>query len=453
MPPALADYAAVKEYLYALKIGGMKFGIDRMRGLAAALRHPERTYPVIHVAGTNGKGSVAAMLESIFRTAGRRTGLYTSPHLVKLGERVQVDRQLLTEAEIVAYAQELQPVAAQAAAFAADEHATFFEFMTAMAFLQFQRRQVDVAMVEVGMGGRLDATNVIQPEVSVITSIGLDHCAELGDTVELIAREKAGIIKPGRPVVISRMPAGAERVIREVAASQGSVVHSVREVYGEELAHYPVTNLEGDYQRWNAATAVLALRVFSSCRAVASRQAGPAASAGPTGGKKEITQADIASGLLHVTWPGRWQRLSVGGRSVILDASHNPEGAEVLERSLQRLIAETGRRPVIVAGSLGEFRARALLEVVLKYARELHLVTPQQSRATPAELMLAMVPAGSRSFVRTASLAQIFPTDQTCTLGGPGDTVVVTGSIYLLGEVLERLEPARGTGEGKLQDF
>src|SRR6478736_8910770 len=196
--PPLTDYLAVKEYLYALKAGGVKFGIDRMRRLVAELGHPQRSYPVIHVAGTNGKGSVSAMIESILRTAGRRTGLYTSPHLVKLGERVQVDRRLLTEDEIVAYARELQPVAARAAEFAPDEHATFFEFMTAMAFLQFQRRQVDVGIVEVGMGGRLDATNVVQPEVAVITSIGLDHCAELGDTVEKIAAEKAGIIKPGR---------------------------------------------------------------------------------------------------------------------------------------------------------------------------------------------------------------------------------------------------------------
>ncbi len=458
LTPALADYAATKEYLYALKAGGVKFGIDRMRRLAEALGHPERTYPVIHVAGTNGKGSVSAMLESIFRATGRRTGLYTSPHLVKLGERVQVDRQLLTETEIVAYTQELQPVAARAAENAADEHATFFEFMTAMAFLQFQRRGVDVAMVEVGMGGRLDATNVVQPEISVITSIGLAHCAELGDTVELIAREKAGIIKPGCPVVIGRMPAGAERVIREVAAVNGAPVHSVREEFGEGIEKYPVTNLEGDYQRWNAATAVLAVRVFAErWNAASGRVLNPsglsAIALATEEGRVPPPEADIPRGLLHVNWPGRWQRLSVGGRAVILDASHNPEGAEVLERSLQRLVAETGRKPVIVAGALGEFRARALLEVVLKFARELHLVTPQQARATPAETMLAMVPLDSRRLVRTDSLARIFPNATTCMLGEPGDTVVVTGSIYLLGEVLERLEPARGTGEGKLQDF
>ena len=132
--------------------------------------------------------------------------------------------------------------------------------------------QVDIAVVETGMGGRLDATNVVRPEVSVITSIGLDHCAELGGTVELIAREKAGIIKPGRPVVIGRMPAAAEAVIREVAAERGAEVHAVREVFGEELARYPETNLEGDYQRWNAATATLALRLLpAEQRTAASR--------------------------------------------------------------------------------------------------------------------------------------------------------------------------------------
>jgi dihydrofolate synthase / folylpolyglutamate synthase len=431
--PVLTDYASVTDYLYALKAGGLKFGIDRMQRLASALGHPERDYPVIHVAGTNGKGSVSAMIESVMRAAGRRTGLYTSPHLVKLGERVQVDRHLLSETEIVAYTNELRPVAEKAAAFAADEHATFFEFMTAMAFLQFQRRQVDIAVIETGMGGRLDATNVVLPEVSVITSIGLDHCAELGGTVEQIAREKAGIIKPRRPVVVGRMPAGAERVIREVASAREAPVHSVREAFGEELSAYPTTNLEGDYQRWNAATATLAVRLLPA--------------------ELQPDADTLARGLAHVDWPGRWQRLTVGGRALILDASHNPEGAEVLEKNLFKLFAATGRKPIIVAGALGEFRARALLEVVLRHARAVSLVTPHQARATPYAEMIGLVPPAQRPLAREDSLERIFPDANTCTLGAPGDTVVVTGSIYLLGEVLERLQPARGSREDKLQDF
>ena len=429
----LSDYASVTEYLYALKAGGVKFGIDRMRRLAAALGHPERSYPIIHVAGTNGKGSVSAMLDAILHATGWRTGLYTSPHLVKLGERVQVDRQLLTEAEIVAYTNELRPLAAQAAASAADEHATFFEFMTAMAFLQFQRQHADIALVEVGLGGRLDATNVVRPEITVITSIGLDHIAELGGTVELIAREKAGIIKAGRPVVIGRLPPEAERVIRAVAAGLGAPVHSVREIFGEELSAYPATNLAGDYQRWNAATATLVARLLPA--------------------QWKLTEAGISRGLQLVNWPGRWQHTTLGGRPLILDASHNPEGAQVLERNLQQLIAATGRKPIIVAGALGEFRARPLLDVICRHAQQVHLVTPKQARASSFEELIALVPVEKRTLVHRGTVGQLFPDACTCTVGGKDDTVVVTGSIYLLGEVLERIEPGRGAGEGKLQDF
>ncbi|HVZ63415.1 MAG TPA: folylpolyglutamate synthase/dihydrofolate synthase family protein [Lacunisphaera sp.] len=433
VPHPFSDYAAVADYLYSLKAGGVKFGIDRMRRLAAALGHPERSQPVIHVAGTNGKGSVAAMLESIFRQAGWRTGLYTSPHLVKLGERVQVDRHLLTEAEINAYTAELRPVAAAIAEQHPDEHPTFFEFMTAMAFLQFQRRKVDIAIVEVGMGGRLDATNVVEPEISIITSIGLDHCAELGGTLALIAREKAGIIKPGRPVVMGRLPAEAEEVVRTIAAERQAPLHAVRDTFDAGLDGYPVTNLEGDYQRWNAAAATLAARLMAP--------------------RWKLADPVIAEALQRVDWPGRWQHLRVDDREVILDASHNPEGAQVLDDQLRRLTSRTGRPPLIVTGALGEFRARALLEVVLRHGREVHLATPRQARACTFEELYALVPEADRSRVRRAAVETIFPDAHTCKVGAPGDTVVVTGSIYLLGEVLERLDPARGAGEGRLQDF
>ncbi|MEO6876297.1 MAG: bifunctional folylpolyglutamate synthase/dihydrofolate synthase, partial [Opitutaceae bacterium] len=169
------EYAAVTAQLFGLKQHGTKFGIDRIQRLTALLGQPERAVPVIHVAGTNGKGSVAAMLDSILHAAGWRVGLYTSPHLVKLGERVQVDRRILSEAEIVDYVRELQPVADRIAQADPDERPSFFEFMTAMAFLQFARKQCDIGVIETGLGGRLDATNIVMPEVSAITSIGVDH--------------------------------------------------------------------------------------------------------------------------------------------------------------------------------------------------------------------------------------------------------------------------------------
>ena len=440
--PKLADYAAVQDYLFSLKAQGLKFGIDRMRLLAAAIGHPERTVPCVHIAGTNGKGSVAAMLDAILKETGLRRGLYTSPHLVRLGERVQVDRVLLGEGEIMAYAQELRPVAARLAAEGgADDHPSFFEFMTAMAFLQFARKKCDVNVIEVGLGGRLDATNVVTPAVSVIASIGLDHCEMLGNTVELIAAEKAGIIKPGVPVVMGRVVPAVERVIRARAAECGARVVSVAEEFGEDFSKYPATNLEGDYQRWNAATATLAAREL-------------AARESKVGGV--LTDELITRGLMQVDWPGRWQRVRLGGRLVVLDASHNPDGAQVLETSLARLVAETGRAPVVVTGVLGAARARPLLETICHYAREIHFVVPQQGRACGYEELEALLPAsfaarGGR--VVRSGVETIFPRRDACTAGGPDDVVVVTGSIYLLGEVMARLAPQRGPGEGRLQDF
>ncbi len=432
-----ADYAAICERLYALKARGVSFGIDRMRDFAAALGHPERAVPAIHVAGTNGKGSVAAMVNAILLAAGRRVGLYTSPHLVRLGERVRVDGVALSEAEIAAYVAELEPVAERLARSGSGEAPSFFEFMTAMAFLQFARRACDAAVIEVGLGGRLDATNILAPEVCVITSIGLDHCELLGDTVAKIAAEKAGIIKPGVPVVMGRVPPEAEAVIRAIAAGRGAPVTSVREVFGENREAYPKSALEGDYQRWNAATATLA------ARAVAARFG--------------LTEAHITTGLANVSWPGRWQRARLAdGRLIVLDASHNPEGAEVLDGLLARLVAETGRRPVVVAGVLGTARALPLLAAVGRHASEVHLARPQQARASTFEELEALVPAeffaaGGR--MARGTVESLFPRAGVCAAGGPDDVLVVTGSIYLLGEVLARLEPERGENERRLQDF
>jgi dihydrofolate synthase/folylpolyglutamate synthase len=416
-----ADYAAVTDYLFGLKPQGSTYGIDRMRPFAAALGYPERALPLIHVAGTNGKGSVSAMRDAILRAAGWRVGLYTSPHLVYLGERVQVDRQMLREDELVAYARELRPLADRIAQAKADERPSFFEFMTAMALLQFTRKGCDIGVLETGLGGRLDATNIVEPEVSVITSIGMDHCEYLGHELGLIAREKAGIIKPGRPVVMGRVPAEAEAVIRAVAAERGSPLVSVAEEFGDELGDYPATNLEGDYQRWNAATAWLAAKVLSA--------------------KWRITDEIIARGLRQVDWPGRWQRVTVGGRLTILDASHNPEGAQVLETSLAQLVAETGRAPVVITAALGVARAGPLMETICRHAKEVHLVVPNQPRACSYEELESLVPTTFQGRVVRATVAGLFPTASTCTAGGPEDTLVVTGSIYLLGEVMARLGP------------
>jgi dihydrofolate synthase/folylpolyglutamate synthase len=261
----------------------------------------------------------------------------------------------------------------------------------------------------------------------------MDHCEMLGNTLGAIATEKAGIIKKDRPVVIGRMPPGAEAAIRRVAASVGANVISVREEFGEDISRYPKTGLEGDYQRWNAATAVLASRLI-----------------GPAFG---ITHEAISAGLETVDWPGRWQRTHIGGRLVILDSSHNPEGASVLDTNLGRLVGETGKAPVAVVGALGLMRAGPLLEVLCRHCREIRIVVPHQARASSFEELEGLIPAPFQGHVVRSTVEELFPAPGVCTAGGPQDDVLVTGSIYLLGEILSRLEPQRGPGEGRLQDF
>lgn len=449
--------ASVVKYLQALKQSGVQLGLERMRRFVAALGDPQFAVPVIHIAGTNGKGSVAAMLELILRRAGCRTGLYTSPHLVRLGERIQVNRQPLAADEIAAHVRAMQPqVDAIVAREGAGARPSFFEFMTAMAFRHFAQARCDVAIIEVGMGGRLDATNVVTPEVSVITSIGLDHCEFLGSTVDAIAAEKAGIIKPRRPVVIGWLPPAAERVIRAVATANGAPVVSVRGVFGEDAERYPLTNLRGEYQRVNAATATLVARQWRALRRNGSgaQSEDGAVEAGGAGSSAGVSDAAIFAALAAVDWPGRWQRLSVGGRPVILDASHNAEGAVALERNLAALAAETGEAPVVVTGVLGSARARPLLEAVCRHARELHLVVPAQPRACSYAELEQLIPPSFRGRVVRSSVETVFPDPDHCL---PDDNtrapVVVTGSIYLAGQVLARLDPSRGPLEHELQDF
>lgn len=427
----MTDYPEVQDYLFGLKAKGVKYGIDRMRGLAAALGHPERKLPVIHLAGTNGKGSTAAMLDSILRQAGYRVGLYTSPHLVRLGERVQVDRRELSESEIVAFTRELKPIAESLAAEDETDHPSFFEFMTAMAFLQFERQQCDVAIVEVGLGGELDATNIVQPKVTAITSIGLDHCEILGHTHAEIAVAKAGIIKPRIPVVMGRLPADAEAVVRRKAESMAAPLISVRERFGEALSGYPRTSLEGDCQRWNAGTAALLIETLDW----------------------NVSEDQVKAGLARAHWPARWQHVAWQGRDVILDASHNPEGAAELDHNLARLRAELGGPMTIVVGALGLSRAGPLIETAARYAETLCLVSPQQARACSPSELRTLIPAGYRGRVEEASVEGLFRRKELLGLAQDGATAVVTGSIYLAGEVMAALEPDGGAPESHLQDF
>ena len=381
-----------------------------MQVFSEALGQPQKKFPVIHVAGTNGKGSTCAMLEALYRSNGYRTGLFSSPHLLHLGERAQVNRQVLIETDIVRYTEILRPIASKLGHRNKDLHPTFFEFIAAMAFLRFATEQVDIACIETGLGGRLDATNVVDPELSIITTISLDHTDILGTTIKAIAREKAGIIKPGKPVLIGNLPLEAEAVVRTIAKQLDSKIYSIKERFGNAV-DLPETNLAGSFQRWNAATALHATEILADHFPIHSTEA-----------------------LRQIDWPGRWQTLRHDGKLLILDATHNPEGCRQLTENLHQLDS----KPIIVAGTLGEERGRHLMKTIAPFARALHLVCPDQERATSTESLETYLPQHNFPIHHT-QLDKIIPTPQTCTLGRSGDKILFTGSIHLIGEVLQRL--------------
>jgi dihydrofolate synthase/folylpolyglutamate synthase len=405
--------AETLRWLTGLRNLGSRLGVDRMRLLSARIGNPEHAQPCFHIAGTNGKGSTSAMIEAIQRAQGRRTGLYTSPHLVAIGERIQVDRAPLSDTAVVALAERLRPHYEAIHAEDSENAPTFFELITAAALLEFAERKVDVAILETGLGGRLDATNVCAPEVCVITSIGLDHQEYLGPTLAAIAAEKAGIIKPGVPCVVGDVPPEAEAVIVARAREVGAPLHFVR---GRFASGLPETNLVGAHQRRNAGAALLACELAT---------------------RLPIDDAKTRTALRSIEWAGRWQEFRlIDGRRLIVDGSHNEEGIRAVAPLLAALSA-----PTVIVGALGVDRARPLVAAAAKAAGRLVLVRPDNERACSVEELAALVPADFRGDIRRATVAELFPSVAMCV--AEGETVVVLGSLYLVGEVLARL---RGHG-------
>ncbi len=430
------ELAAVEAWLYSLRNRGSRLGLERMEALLAALDNPHKGLPIVHVAGTNGKGSVCAIIDAVVRAAGHRVGLFTSPHLVYLGERIQVNRELLPRQQLLAAVARLRPIAERMGAADPSAHPSFFEFMTALALDYFRRRRVALAVLETGLGGRLDSTNVVDPLLTVITSVSLDHTEYLGTTIAAIAREKAGIIKPGRPVVMGRLEPAAETVVREVAASRNAPVFSLSERFGPDPCALPAVALAGAHQRLNAGMAVLACELLAEA----------------SGGELIIPQQAIEEGLRSVSWAGRWESRDLpDGTRLIFEAAHNPEGAEALAAQLDVLARGGATAVTAVVGVLGKDRAGAILNALAPRVEQLILVAPDQPRACTPEELATLVPVDSRCSVRPGSVDDLFPAPGRCTVGGPGKTILVTGSIYLIGEVMARLS---GDGEqgGQWQD-
>ena len=430
-------YAEALDYLHGLAVFGARFGLETTQRMAAALGNPQQRLRFIHVAGTNGKGSTCAMLESIYRAAGLRVGLFTSPHLVSFRERMQVNRQLISETDVARLVEEVISnqclVISQelgcAASLNTDHSPTLFEFVTVMALKSFAEQRCDVVIWETGLGGRLDATNIVTPLASVITNIALDHQQWLGDTLAKIAAEKAGIIKPGVPVLAAADAPEAVAVIREVAARCGAMFTLVEDELNAGLeAGAPISlPLRGAHQRRNAALAVAVVQALQ--------------------GKLPVSEDAIRRGLETVQWAGRLQVASVGGREFILDGAHNLDGARAL---VAGLCSEFGVRPfALVLGMLGDKDCELMCRELAPLARRIAAVRVSSRRSLEPSVLAEICSRANPAVLVTAheSVADALASLEK------EPRVVIAGSLYLIGEAMERLGLDAAAGERGLNEW
>ncbi len=407
---------------------GIKPGLKTMEILLDALGHPEADMAVMHIAGTNGKGSVAAICETALRTFGYPVGRYTSPHLLRVNERFFVHGQPVSDQALQVALDQVED-----AIQATGVEATFFEVLTAAAWLIFKAAGIKIAIVEVGLGGRFDATNTIaQPLVSVITRIALDHCSILGDSLDAIATEKAGIIKPGRPVIIGAMPDEARTVIKAIAAHNHapivdatqtvSVTSTRRSVFGQTFkivtdnCAYPstISHLTGAYQAENVATAVCALEALINQGL-------------------DVPIKAIVEGIGTAFWPGRFQLIG-SDPAIFLDGGHNPDGVRALVDSLKSV--QVRKNVALVAGFCADKSILPALKAIAPVTTLAWAVPVQSDRAIPQDQLVALM---NQSGIRHASgdlpLAEAIEaaTDWAADHNG---TVVICGSLFLVGEVL-----------------
>jgi dihydrofolate synthase/folylpolyglutamate synthase len=424
-----------------------KFDLAHMRILLAAMDHPERSFPSVLIAGTNGKGSTAATLASILQASGLKAALYTSPHLIRINERIRINGQQICDDTFAALHTEVDRVAERLVEHGdLPWHPSFFEMMTAIAFAHFAREHVEIAVLEVGMGGRLDATNVAKPLVSVIADISLDHQKFLGDTVGEIAREKVGIIRPGGVVVTLPQQPEANDVIGNTILDLGakgvSAVQYVPPVSPGSTDYlkpgadanfryrYPLqvfgkqilveTPLVGRHQLRNVALAIAAADELNK--------------QGMTG----ITAESIERGIRATRWPGRFQVIPRHGNwpEIVLDVAHNPAGAWALRSALSERYDD---RPLIfVFGAMRDKAISEMTEILFPLAERVIATRPENPRsASPEEIHQA----GSRTGAEIVAVAEVAAAlDRARQAAGPQAVIVVTGSIYLVGEVMRLLE-------------
>ncbi len=410
------SYDETIQYLYNLQKHGIKFGLDNITRLLSRLNDPHESFLSVHVAGTNGKGSTSAIIASILQTAGFRVGLFTSPHLVSFTERIRVNGGEISESEVVRIAGEIEDISSRIDDFSP----TFFEVVTAMALLYFRRKKIDIAIIEVGMGGRLDATNIILPEVSVITSIGYDHKEFLGFSLGEIAFEKAGIIKNGVPVVVSHQESEVKKVIKKKAIEKNADFYMYGQDFSSVLEKQDMSGiwfnyrdggsvrlddlflpLAGEHQMQNASVAIKAAMIVLSNHNV-NPEFPPLIRRDLTvddSPAKNLTHHFIREGLKKVKWPGRLEFIREDP-PVLIDGAHNPAAAEALSHALKNLFLEK-YRIILILGIMDDKDISGVMQPLLPLASEIILTSPSYTRAASPEKLAGIAAALGYSNIRT----------------------------------------------------
>src|SRR5579864_349785 len=413
-------------FLYSLgnEVKTAKYGLERIKTLLGALGNPQRLPRIVHVAGTNGKGSTCAMIESGLRAGGLRAGLFTSPHLVEPTERVRIDGCPVSATEFSAAFDRVHACAEQLLdSGAIDFHPTYFETVTAMAFLLFREKRTETVVLEVGLGGRLDATNVVHPELAVITPIDFDHEALLGKSLEAIASEKAGILKPVVPAVFAAQRPEAQAALDRRAAELGITVVQAQEKWQvqDQICH----------ARGNCFTMTDGQRMHIECPLAGEHQVGNAVVAAAALDRLGVSPSAIERGIATTRWPGRLDRVSESPE-IILDGAHNPAGARALADYIAQFYA--GRHVVLIYGAMRDKAVAEMTGILFPHANEVIATAPEQARAVDPETIRQLSDnAPVRIAPRLADALALLRE-------APVDHVIfITGSLFLVGEALALL--------------
>ncbi|UCD34911.1 MAG: bifunctional folylpolyglutamate synthase/dihydrofolate synthase [Nitrospiraceae bacterium] len=429
------EYDSTVNFLYGLQKHGIKLGLANITGLMSLLGNPHRSFRSIHIAGTNGKGSTAAALASILSTQGLSVGLYTSPHLVSFTERIRVNNEQIAESDVIDLAARVRSCIGGSGL-----NPTFFEFVTAMAFYHFSRRKTEWAVIETGMGGRLDATNVLSPEAVIITNISYDHAEFLGETLAEIAREKAGIIKQGVPVITASLAPEIVSLLEETARDMHAEFHAYGKDFsgtvdrsddrqitisyrGYETISGLTAPLPGDHQLYNICLAVRACEILR-------RRGLP------------LSEETMRKGLKGIRIEGRMERVS-DDPPVIIDGAHNPAAAECLVSAVKKLFPK--KKVILVAGIMSDKNIQGILAPLADMAETIVLTKARYERAADPEKLKLLVPAIREpggmarpfSVFSTRTVAEAL--EQAKALCTKDHIILVTGSFYTTGEVKEIL--------------